>query len=132
VGPLARTVGDAALLLEVIASPALAPPGYAGGDPPPDLRGRTVGLLTQLVEAGCDPEIAGATRAAAALLESLGAEVRPVELPRLEHLDAIHTIIQFAEAAAVHRQWIDDQRPRYEPAVLDRLEAGAALTARLP
>jgi aspartyl-tRNA(Asn)/glutamyl-tRNA(Gln) amidotransferase subunit A len=90
VGPLARTVGDAALLLEVIAGPALAPPGYAGGDPPPDLRGRTVGLLTQLVEAGCDPEIAGATRAAAALLESLGAEVRPVELPRLEHLDAIH------------------------------------------
>jgi Asp-tRNA(Asn)/Glu-tRNA(Gln) amidotransferase A subunit family amidase len=129
VGSLPRTVGDAALLLEVIAGPALAPPGYAGGDPPPDLRGRTVGLLTQLVEAGCDPEIAGATRAAAALLESLGAEVRPVELPRLEHLDAIHTIIQFAEAAAVHRQWIDDQRPRYEPAVLDRLEAGAALTA---
>lgn len=62
VGPLARTVGDAALLLEVIAGPALAPPGYACGDPP-DLRGRTVGLLTQLVEAGCDPEIAGATRA---------------------------------------------------------------------
>jgi aspartyl-tRNA(Asn)/glutamyl-tRNA(Gln) amidotransferase subunit A len=129
VGPLARTVGDAALLLEVIAGPALGPAGDAGGDPPPDLRGRTVGLMTQFVEAGCDPEIAAATRAAAALLESLGAEVRPVELPRLEHIETIHTVIQFAEAAAVHRQWIDDQRPRYEPAVLDRLEAGAALAA---
>jgi aspartyl-tRNA(Asn)/glutamyl-tRNA(Gln) amidotransferase subunit A len=85
--------------------------------------------MTQFVEAGCDPEIAAATRAAAALLESLGAEVRPVELPRLEHIETIHTVIQFAEAAAVHRQWIDDQRPRYEPAVLDRLEAGAALAA---
>jgi aspartyl-tRNA(Asn)/glutamyl-tRNA(Gln) amidotransferase subunit A len=128
VGPLARTVGDAALLLEVIAGPALGP---AGGPwrSPPNLRGRTIGLLTQFVESGCDPEIAAATRAAAALLESLGAEVRPVELPRLEHIDAIHTIIQFAEAAAVHRRWIDDQRPRYEPAVLDRLEAGAALAA---
>jgi hypothetical protein len=27
------------------------------------------------------------------------------------------------------RHWIDDQRPRYEPAVLDRREAGAALAA---
>jgi aspartyl-tRNA(Asn)/glutamyl-tRNA(Gln) amidotransferase subunit A len=129
VGPLARTVDDATLLLEAIAGPAIGPAGHAGGDPPPGLRGRTVGLLTQFLEAGCDPEIAAATRAAAALLESVGAEVRPVELPRLEHIDAIHTIIQFAEAAAVHRQWIDDQRPHYEPAVLDRLEAAAALAA---
>jgi aspartyl-tRNA(Asn)/glutamyl-tRNA(Gln) amidotransferase subunit A len=129
VGPLARTVADAALLLEVIAGPALGPAGYAGGDPALDLRGRIVGLLTQFIEAGCDPEIAASSHAAAALLESLGAKVRPVELPRLEHIDTIHTLIQFAEAAAVHRRWIDDQRPRYEPAVLDRLEAGAALSA---
>jgi aspartyl-tRNA(Asn)/glutamyl-tRNA(Gln) amidotransferase subunit A len=129
VGPLARTVGDAALLHEVIAGGALGPAGYVGGDPPLDICGRTVGLLTQFVESGCDSKVTAATRATAALLESLGAEVRPVELPRLERIDAIHTVIQFAEAATVHRQWIDDQRPRYEPAVLDRLETGAALSA---
>ena len=129
VGPLARTVADATLLLEAIADLAVAPAGDAGSDLPPDLRGRTIGLLTQFVEAGCDPEIAAATRAAATLMESLGAEVRPIGLPRLEHIDAIHFVIQFAEAAAVHRQWIDGQRPHYEPAVLERLEAGAALSA---
>lgn len=128
VGPLARTVGDTTLLLEAIAGPALGPAAEAG-DAPAHLRGATIGLLTEFVEAGCDPEIASATHGAAALMESLGAEVRPIQLPRLEHIETIHTVIQFAEAAAVHQQWMDDQRPRYEPAVLTRLEAGAALTA---
>jgi hypothetical protein len=118
-----RPVG---VLLEAIAGPALGPAWDSGADPPPDLRGRTVGLLTQFVEAGCDPEITATTHAAAALL------VRSVDLPRQEHIDAIHAVIQFAEAAAVHRHWIEDQRPRYEPAVLDGSRPAALAATDYP
>jgi aspartyl-tRNA(Asn)/glutamyl-tRNA(Gln) amidotransferase subunit A len=126
IGPLARTVADARLLLETMAGPRR--PGEDGADADP-ARGRKLGLLTQFLGAECEREIADATCDAATLLESLGAEVRPIELPRFDEIDAIHRLIQFSEAAAVHRPWIDDQRPRYEPAVRDRLEAGAAIPA---
>jgi aspartyl-tRNA(Asn)/glutamyl-tRNA(Gln) amidotransferase subunit A len=126
VGPLARTVADVRLLLETMVGPSGRGGGGEGDRVP---RGRRLGLLTQFLGAACDPGIADATRAAAELLESLGAEVRPIELPRLERVDAIHKLIQFSEAAAVHRPWIDEQRLRYEPAVRDRLEAGAAIPA---
>ncbi len=125
VGPLARSVEDATLLFEVMAGTNALP---QTSDVPRTVE--RVGLLTQFVDGACTTEIAAACHAAGDALRARGIEVVPVEVPRLEHIVAMHQVIQFAEAAAAHRPWFDEQRQRYEPAVRDRLEAGAALTAR--
>lgn len=85
-GPMARTVADAAALLEVIGAPDqldhLSLPGrFAWTEQiPTDLTGVTVGLL---VETGpgqpdVDPEIVAAVEAQAAILERLGARIERI------------------------------------------------------
>ena len=122
VGPITRTVEDAALVFGVLA-------GADGALPEAPLRGRRVGIVTAFLERGCPGWLAEAVRAAAATLEADGAEIQEVELPLQEHVVAIHQAIQFAEAASAHSGWVGEQRERYEPGVRDRLEAGALLTA---
>jgi amidase len=91
VTPTARTVRDAALLLEVIAGPddrdpqwvrrPLEPARYTDAE-----TAGVAGLSVAVVEEGCDPEIcepailAGVDRAAAAL-EAAGARVSRISLP---------------------------------------------------
>jgi amidase len=98
VGPLARTVTDLAEVLAVIA-------GLDGRDPrqprevptadyraavreaPDDLRGVTVGVLTQALSTHvpADPEVVAAVHETVERLRALGAVVRDVDLP--EHLE---------------------------------------------
>jgi aspartyl-tRNA(Asn)/glutamyl-tRNA(Gln) amidotransferase subunit A len=86
VGPMTRTVADAARLMSVIAAPDprdyTALPALPTGwpDRPAEVRGLRVGLLID-IGAGLpvDPEIEAAVREAAALLESAGASIEPVE-----------------------------------------------------
>ena len=123
VGPIARTVADASLLLEVLTG--------GRGEPAPDqaLTGVRVGLLEQFLGEDCSRGIAEAVRDAADRMASEGADVRPVAFPRLEEIGDAHRAIQFSEAAATHRPWFDDQRLRYEAGVRERIETGAALPA---
>ena len=90
-GPHARTVADAAAMLDVLAQPdvrdgwALAPSDHVyaldafapgAGDAPPDLGGLRIAYSPTLGYVDClDPEIAGALDAAASTLQSLGAVV---------------------------------------------------------
>lgn len=82
-GPMARTVADAAALLEVIGAPDLLDhlslPGRFSWteEIPTDLTGITVGLLVETGEGQpeVDPEIVAAVEAQAAVLERLGATI---------------------------------------------------------
>ena len=121
VGPVARTVEDAALVLGALA-------GGNGELTEVPLQGRRIGLVAGFLER-CPDWMADAVRAAVAILEGEGAEVREVELPMQEHVVAIHQAIQFAEAASAHSGWVGEQRELYEPGVRDRLEAGALISA---
>ncbi|HLU65869.1 MAG TPA: Asp-tRNA(Asn)/Glu-tRNA(Gln) amidotransferase subunit GatA [Kofleriaceae bacterium] len=107
VGPLARTVADAALLLEVIAgfdprdstSIDEASPRFAaalGGD----LRGLTIGRPRELELPGVDPEVASEVDRALATLVDLGASVREVSLPHVQHSLATYYLIAPAEASS--------------------------------
>jgi aspartyl-tRNA(Asn)/glutamyl-tRNA(Gln) amidotransferase subunit A len=106
IGPFARTVGDAALLLETIAgrdqrdsTSAFAPvPGYAAAAPP-DVRGTKVGLpreyFRDLASETGDLVMAGIER-----LKKLGCEVREISLPHTDYAIGCYYIICTAEASS--------------------------------
>ena len=107
VGPLTRTVADAAALLQVLAGPD--PMDSTSVDAPvPNYReemrlgleGLTIGLPAEYFIAGMDPEVEAAVRAAVARCEALGARVREVHLPHTAHAIAAYYIIATAEASA--------------------------------
>jgi aspartyl-tRNA(Asn)/glutamyl-tRNA(Gln) amidotransferase subunit A len=107
VGPLARDVADAALVLEAIAghddrdatSSPRPVPAYLteleGG-----VRGLRLGLPREYFVEGMQPEVAAAVREAVRVLEGLGAAVEPVSLPHTEHAIATYYLIATAEASA--------------------------------
>ena len=107
IGPLARTVEDAALLLEVIAG--LDPHDATSIDAPaPDLRtrlgqgarGLKVGLPAEYFQGAIDPDIARAVRAAGDALAAAGAELREVSLPHTRHALDTYYIVAPAEASS--------------------------------
>jgi aspartyl-tRNA(Asn)/glutamyl-tRNA(Gln) amidotransferase subunit A len=122
VAPLARTVADAALLLDVLAGRLVAKP------PAPDAGGLRLGLATELLALADEP-VAARIRATAEGLAGGGAAVQERSVPDPSRATAVHRIVQAAEAAAAHAPWFEEQRQRYAPDVRARLEAGRKLSA---
>src|SRR5581483_10083499 len=91
IGPLTRTVADAALMLEVMAGYDPADP-FSLDRPVPayraalgrGLRGVRVGVPTNYFFDQCDPAVADGVRTAIAALADLGAAVVDVTIPDLE------------------------------------------------
>lgn len=122
VGPLARDVATAALLLDVFAGRRVAPA------PRPDVAGLRLGLAGELLEL-CEDPVADAILAAAETLRAAGAEIVDVTLPDLSRANAIHRIVQACEVAAAHAAWFERQRDLYAPEVRARIEPGYRLGA---
>jgi aspartyl-tRNA(Asn)/glutamyl-tRNA(Gln) amidotransferase subunit A len=108
VGPLARTVGDCALALEVLAGhdphdatsiDAPVPP-YARACDVARLDGLRVGVPEALFADGLDPHVGASVRAAIAELERLGARAVAVELPNAQYSLAAYYLIAPAEASS--------------------------------
>lgn len=107
IGPMARTVDDAALLLEVIAGhdPADSTsldrpvPRYSQTTPQ-SLSGLRIGLVKEHFAAGLDAEVEAAVRAAVQTYESLGATVKWVSLPHSKYAVAVYYIIAPCEASS--------------------------------
>ena len=106
-GPFGRTVRDAAHLFAVVAGhdprdstsiprdvPDVVSALGAGVD------GLRVGLITDAVGEGVEPEVAARTREAAALLDKLGAEVIDVSLPHARYGIAAYYLIAPSEASS--------------------------------
>ena len=106
-GPFARSVDDVARVLGVIAgrdpldstSMPTAVPDYAAGLAG-DIRGLRIGLPREYFAEGLQPEVEAAARAAAAQLESLGAEVRELSFEHADYCLPAYYIIAMAEASA--------------------------------
>lgn len=107
IGPLTRTVEDAALLLQVMAghderdstSLNVATPDY-GAALKGDLQGVRLGLPREYFTDGMDPEVEQAVREAIEQCRSLGAEMVEVSLPHTHYAIATYYIIATAEASA--------------------------------
>ncbi len=109
IGPMARTVADAALMLEVIAghdptdatSSPREVPGYMT-----ELERSIAGLRVAIPENyyldGVDAEVAAATRAALAAFERLGARVASLRLPDPQVIHDVSSIVAPAESSVIH------------------------------
>ena len=107
IGPFARTVEDAAMMLQAISgkdpmdsTSVPAPvPDYISSFPE-DLKGIRIGVAPEYTVEGMEPGVDEATRAAIAKLQELGAEIVEVSLPHTEYALATYYITAPAEASA--------------------------------
>jgi aspartyl-tRNA(Asn)/glutamyl-tRNA(Gln) amidotransferase subunit A len=107
VGPLAKTVRDAALILKAIAghdpldSTCLdepVPDYVAALDG--DLRGVRLGVPKEYMIHGIDPQVKSAIDAAIKQLQSLGANIIDLSLPHTDYGIAVYYFVATAEASA--------------------------------
>ena len=106
IGPFARSVADAAGVLEVIAGhdpldstslPEPAPELVSHLDD--GVAGRTVGLVAELLE-GADADVVGAVRRAAEVLARAGARIEEISIPELHLGLSAYYLIAPAEASS--------------------------------
>lgn len=109
VGPMARTVEDAAAVYQVIAgldphdsttSPRPVGDCLADVRAAEDLKGVRLGLPKEYFAEGLDPEVERLTRAAVEQCRGLGAEIVDVDLPNSKYGIACYYILAPAEASA--------------------------------
>ncbi|ACY19231.1 Asp-tRNA(Asn)/Glu-tRNA(Gln) amidotransferase subunit GatA [Haliangium ochraceum] len=107
IGPLTRTVEDAALLLELIAG--LDPRDASSIDAPvpayrealaEGLAGRRIGLPDEYFRGGADAEVLAAVERAAEVFRGLGAELVPVSLPHTKYALPVYYLLAPAEASS--------------------------------
>jgi aspartyl-tRNA(Asn)/glutamyl-tRNA(Gln) amidotransferase subunit A len=107
IGPLTRTVEDAALVLRVIAgrdpmdstSADVPVPDYVAELSKP-VRGLKLGVAKEYFGEGLDPEVSTAVEQAIQTLASVGCEIVPVSLPHTEYAIPTYYLVATAEASA--------------------------------
>jgi aspartyl-tRNA(Asn)/glutamyl-tRNA(Gln) amidotransferase subunit A len=134
-GPLTRSVRDAAITLQAIAG--FDPRDDTSSQEPvpeylPELRcsirGLRIGLPQNFYFERLDPDVNMAVRRMAATAESLGACILPVRVPDIEALNAIGRVILLAEASALMEKYIGN-RDQFGSDVLALFDQGRLLAA---
>ncbi len=107
IGPFARTVEDAANLLEVIAghdpkdSTSLnLPVEHYSANLDNDITGLKVGVIKELMSEGLAPDVQKAMETAIDCYKKLGAEIVEISLPNLKHSIGIYYILATAECSS--------------------------------
>jgi len=107
IGPFAKTVKEAALVLRTIAgrdrmdstSAEVPVPDYVAELEKP-IKGLRVGVAKEYFGAGLDEEVRAAVEAAIEKLRELGCEIVPVSLPHTEYAIPTYYIVATAEASS--------------------------------
>jgi aspartyl-tRNA(Asn)/glutamyl-tRNA(Gln) amidotransferase subunit A len=134
IGPLTRTVGDAALMLTVLAEPDPRDWYALPHDGADFTRGLEEGIEDMKLAFSpslgghpVDPEIAALVAAAAARFRDLGAEVEEAE-PDLPDCAEIFRIHWYAGAASLLARYDAGQRAEMDPGLQEVAEEGARFT----
>jgi aspartyl-tRNA(Asn)/glutamyl-tRNA(Gln) amidotransferase subunit A len=136
VGPMARRVGDTALLLGAIA-------GYDPDDPacvdvPVDdyladleggVRGWRVALASGEYFTKVDDQVQVAVGAAAEVFKQLGGRLAEVDLPEAHQAAQANGLLVTSDGAAFHRERLQAHPEDFGADVLQRLQIGAAYTS---
>ncbi|HEY8477600.1 MAG TPA: amidase [Chloroflexota bacterium] len=136
-GPIARTVRDAAILLEATAGAdphdptcAVVPVGRYRAACEEGAAGLRAGVPDRFFLDRADPEVSSAYHRSLDVLRKAGLDVREVALPaELEAAIEAHRVIMYAEAAAVHHDWLATRAEEYSPKLRGILEAGRQIPA---
>jgi Asp-tRNA(Asn)/Glu-tRNA(Gln) amidotransferase A subunit family amidase len=126
VGPIARTVADAAILLHALAghdkkdktSAEFAVEDYVAALGK-DVKGMRIGIPRKFFFEDLDPEVASAMTHALSGMASLGAELREIEL----QVPTDRTL-QSGESYVVHAEFVARNPELYQPETLRRIRTG--------
>ena len=134
VGPLARSARDCARVLGVIAGRDERDPTSAHNPVPDyeagldgDIRGLRIGVPTNALLPGADPEVGAAVEAALAVLAGRGAVLVPIALPLMAEVSAYGGIVSRVEGGAIHAQWMRERPQDYAQHLSGRIYPGLAI-----
>ena len=135
-GPMARTVEDLAICLNVLAQHDPKDPfskPHANVDYTSSLndgvKGFKIGVPKEYVWDPIDPETASSVSTAIKVLEDLGAEIVEVSIPELDWTPLIAVSITTAEAAMAHRNRVIEHGSEMDQSVRRRFESGMFISA---
>jgi aspartyl-tRNA(Asn)/glutamyl-tRNA(Gln) amidotransferase subunit A len=124
VGPMTRTVTDAALMLQVIAGHDRHDPTTRTAVVPDytaslagDIEGARLGIPQEFYFEQLDAEVGDSVRAAVQTLERAGARVEEVSLPLSKYAAAAGRIISLTESAEIHEKFLRTRLADYSPDV---------------
>ncbi|MEE8465585.1 MAG: amidase, partial [Dehalococcoidia bacterium] len=135
IGPMTRSAADAGIMLQVLA-------GYDPNDPTTltvpapnmldgldqGIQGVRIGLDERYITEGVDSPVTEGVLAGVRVLEELGAQVVPVQMPDTKEFLSAWGVLCQAEAAAAHRETYPARGDEYGPWFRGWLERGAAVT----
>ena len=127
VGPIARTAGDAAILLAGLDGPrsGAARPVFSKAR----LAGRRVGIATEHLGDDLHPGVRSAFERAVDAVRHAKAEIREVSIPSLLYADPALLAVIAPEATAIHEEWLRSRPGDYAEMTRAQLELGALVPA---
>jgi aspartyl-tRNA(Asn)/glutamyl-tRNA(Gln) amidotransferase subunit A len=135
-GPMTRSVEDAALLLGALAGPDERDPASAHVAPldwaaslRQEITGLRIGIPRAYFWENLEPEVARVTHAALTTLAATGAIIDDVDFARPEKAMAAQQVISLVEAAAYHEAEIVSRPEDFGEDVRERLQVGLTLRA---
>jgi Asp-tRNA(Asn)/Glu-tRNA(Gln) amidotransferase A subunit family amidase len=136
VGPMARTVLDVALALNMLvgfdsrdhSSAQTSPEDYLV-ELYEGMQGMRVGVPREFIWEIMDSEVELAFRAALTHMDSLGARIQEASVPDMGLINAAGSVVQTAEAATIHRSLVLTQGERLDPVIRRRIESGLFISA---
>jgi aspartyl-tRNA(Asn)/glutamyl-tRNA(Gln) amidotransferase subunit A len=126
VGPICRSVGDARILLDVLAG---RPAARSVPADPPRLTGRRLGIPRDYFLDHLHGDVARSFEGACRRAERAGATLRTVSVAHAADTGPIYVCIALAEAAEFHADTVALVPEAYTDAVRPRLQAGRYLLA---
>ena len=121
VGPMTRSVGDAAILLHTLAGQL--------DESTLGMEGVRIGFDEKLCRDGVQPCETEAVLQAVHVLQNRGARVVPASLPALDEVSGIWYTIAGAEAALAHRETFPSRHSEYGEGFRAFLEQGRSISA---
>jgi aspartyl-tRNA(Asn)/glutamyl-tRNA(Gln) amidotransferase subunit A len=136
VGPLCRSVEDAALVLSAIAGADMRDPSGFGRSGEnfsrglrKGLRGVSIGVPKQYFFECLQPEVRSAVDAAIGVLESEGAELRHIEFRSMDETGDLGGTITVAEAVCGHWEWLQNRPQDYGADLRERMQENRDMPA---
>ena len=135
-GPMTRTVRDAAVMLEIVAghdphdaTSSHHPVGALVSSLDRSPAGLRVALPENYYFDGVTPEVRAAVEEAARVLGALGVGVKTLRLPDPAILHDVANVLARSESAAIHARVVRDRPHELGAAVRSRLEVGFHISA---